>query len=209
MFNIRKSCFGPHMVIFTSLSTTCSRFVLIYPQQLTSTLRNMHCHYPHTIYCCQNPTRKPTFPSTNNFVVSLDSNNATCANEVSRNHWECGLCPSFRIIYIYTDRKKKIRVQWLRLQLSKGPNRVHVYQPSPEDGNRSISETLDFLVLHNTECCTESKIPLILLYPIVRTLQNPQDSLVLQYHVRPASRVSSSNLKMCWCLRRCVLPSKP
>jgi hypothetical protein len=27
--------------------------------------------------------------------------------------------------------------QWLRLALSKGPNRVGVFPPSPEDGNRS------------------------------------------------------------------------
>jgi hypothetical protein len=32
----------------------------------------------------------------------------------------------------------------MRLALSKGPNKVGVSLPSPEDGNRSVSETLFF-----------------------------------------------------------------
>jgi hypothetical protein len=38
------------------------------------------------------------------------------------------------VLYFYVNNDS---VQWLRLALSKGPNKVGTCLPSPEDGNRS------------------------------------------------------------------------
>jgi hypothetical protein len=55
----------------------------------------------------------------------------------TKNNCICGLCPSSEISV----------VQWLRLALSEGPNRVGASLLSPEDGSRCSSETLCFLVI--------------------------------------------------------------
>jgi hypothetical protein len=62
-----------------------------------------------------------------------------------QNYWVFLLCPTSGILEI---RKHSVSetgsvsflrslVQWLRLALSKGPNWVGVFPPSPADGNRS------------------------------------------------------------------------
>jgi hypothetical protein len=40
--------------------------------------------------------------------------------------------------------------QWLRLALSKAPNRVGVFYPSPEDGNRSTSRNVQASGISNS-----------------------------------------------------------
>jgi hypothetical protein len=40
--------------------------------------------------------------------------------------------------------RRKDLVQWLKLALSKGPNRVGVFLPTPEDGNRSTLRNVAF-----------------------------------------------------------------
>jgi hypothetical protein len=51
--------------------------------------------------------------------------------------------------YLQTEQHKQVcvlSIQWLRMALSKGPNR-----PSPEDGNRSSFRNVVFLVISNPD----------------------------------------------------------
>jgi hypothetical protein len=59
----------------------------------------------------------------------------------TQSYWVFGLCPSSGIL----ETRKQRFGNWIcfrpqsldqRLALSKGPNRVGVFPPSPEDGNR-------------------------------------------------------------------------
>jgi hypothetical protein len=53
---------------------------------------------------------------------------------------------------------------WLRLALSKGPNRVGVSFPSPEDGNRSSFRNVVFSSIQNSGRWTTSRNSVILKY---------------------------------------------
>jgi hypothetical protein len=72
---------------------------------------------------------------------------------IIQNHWICGLHPSSRILNL---------MQSLRLAHSKGPKRVGVSFPSPEDGNRSsfqnneFTSHLEFLTLDNAHKASDS-----------------------------------------------------
>jgi hypothetical protein len=69
----------------------------------------------------------------------------------SQNHWVSGLFPTSGILNDY--------VHWLKLALSKGPNRVGVSIPSPEDGNiqfpnRCIFSYLEFRTMDKVQKCS-------------------------------------------------------
>jgi hypothetical protein len=100
----------------------------------------------------------------------------------TQNHWVSGLCPLSGILNTRThnvsetgsvsretttllcslERASNDWVQWLRLALSKEPNRVGVSLPSPEEGNRSSSRNVVFPSTYDFGRWEKSRNPVIL-----------------------------------------------
>jgi hypothetical protein len=91
------------------------------------------------------------------YIANFDRNSWTAQND-----WVRGLCSLFRVLSSTTFQKMdlypssceeretpNLLLQWLRSVVSKGPNRVGVSLPSPEDGQiqtpkRCVSSSLEF-----------------------------------------------------------------
>jgi hypothetical protein len=87
-----------------------------------------------------------------------------------------GLFPSAR-----NGRKRRTALasrrknQWLRLALSKGPNRASVSFPPSEDGNRSNFRKVVFAIMYNSGRWTKSINPVIM--SVIQHGQNPLHSI--------------------------------
>jgi hypothetical protein len=94
------------------------------------------------------------------WVGSLDRANLNhwiidLLDRANLNHWIIG--PLDR-----TNHNHWSMVQWLRLALSKGPNWVGVFPPTPEDGNNYSLRNVVFSGSYSIERWEKSKNPIIL-----------------------------------------------
>jgi hypothetical protein len=111
--------------------------------------------------------------------------NVTQFMKIWKNYWGFGLCPSSGIL---KTRKHNISetgsfsvLRWrgedtysvgsLEKNLSKGPNWVGVFPPSPENGNRSNFRNVVLSSFSNTGRWTKLKPPVIL--SVIHHRQNP------------------------------------